>query len=448
MNSTDVTIFLALCFFTLGVLGIIGTMSFYLNYYFKGKVYRLHLAYILATISFVTAVFIIHSKLFSQDAFVYRFFSLTYDGWQMLIFLLHTSFIYAAMLTEDKKFIKIKKLMVFYAIYASAYIVYSIIFSMLAEQGERQNVYIFVTSRLFIIGFSLVVFYYLIVNLKNGYFRYLFGASALFLLFGCLSLWDATANKDNSLFKGFQYICFGYVLENICFGAGFVYRIIKAYKENKSAELNYENQLGFVQLESQQETMRKIGEEIHDNVGQKLTLASLYTQQLSFENKAPQVNEKIENVGNIINESLAELRLLSKSLTDDKISKNSIVVLLRKECEKLSGILNCNVSFKAAENADFLSYQVKTIVLRIVQEFIQNSIKHSRCKNININVELEQDVVKLHLKDDGNGFDIALMDGKGIGLRNMKSRVELTSGKFELRTRVGKGTEIEIIIPT
>lgn len=82
--------------------------------------------------------------------------------------------------------------------------------------------------------------------------------------------------------------------------------------------------------------MKYIGREIHDNVGQKLTLASLYIQQLIFENNTPHINSTIDGVNDIINESLKELRQLSRSLTGDYIKCNSISELIKKECEKIN----------------------------------------------------------------------------------------------------------------
>ena len=128
--------------------------------------------------------------------------------------------------------------------------------------------------------------------------------------------------------------------------------------------------------------MKHIGREIHDNVGQKLTLSSLYLQQLVFENKAPQIADNINNVNTIINESLDELRNLSKSLTDDTIENSSMIALIEKECEKVRELKKCTVVFENNLKADITSYQAKSILLRIVQEFIQNSIKHAHCKKI------------------------------------------------------------------
>jgi signal transduction histidine kinase len=220
-----------------------------------------------------------------------------------------------------------------------------------------------------------------------------------------------------------------------------------AIKEKVLTEQLHQQQLLSTQLEIQTQTMQHIGREIHDNVGQKLTLASLYTQQLAFENKAPQVTDKIENISNIINESLAQLRQLSKSLTDDSINNNSLIELLNEECKKVTDLKKCAVHFNSNKKNIDLPYQTKSILLRIVQEFLQNSIKHADCKNIIVAMEVSDVLLLLSMKDDGCGFTVDNAGGRGIGLDNMKKRTALIGGSFNLQSSPVNGTDLQIAIP-
>ncbi|MGF2414416.1 sensor histidine kinase [Ferruginibacter sp.] len=218
-------------------------------------------------------------------------------------------------------------------------------------------------------------------------------------------------------------------------------------KEKQLTKQLHQQELLSTQLEMQTQTMQHIGREIHDNVGQKLTLASLYTQQLAYENKAPQITDKIENISNIINESLAELRQLSKSLTDDAINENSINELLLQECNKVTDLKNCSVAFSSNQKNIVLPYQTKSILLRIVQEFLQNSIKHADCKNIKAALNTYENTLQLLLKDDGKGFETTKVTEKGIGLNNMRKRTELLGGTYNLESSPGSGTQLTIEIP-
>jgi signal transduction histidine kinase len=216
-------------------------------------------------------------------------------------------------------------------------------------------------------------------------------------------------------------------------------------KELETVELIHKEELLKAQTEIQKETMNYIGREIHDNVGQKLTLSSLYLQQLILENQTPQLNENIDNVNNIINESLIELRHLSKSLTDDIIQNNSLVELIQAECNKIKQLKKCNISFVNSLNLDLTSYQVKSIILRIIQEFIQNSLKHSKCKQIEIDLSNLSNEITILLKDDGVGFNVEKKIANGIGLNNIKKRVEVLDGEFNLQSN-SKGTTLNLKI--
>lgn len=216
--------------------------------------------------------------------------------------------------------------------------------------------------------------------------------------------------------------------------------LIMLQKEEHQREL-LENQ-----IEIQNQTMQHIGREIHDNVGQKLTLASLYTQQLAYQNKAPQINENIENISQIINESLTELRELSKTLTDDFITKTYLYDLILKEVKMVEKTKKCAISLLFKEPKLQLNYQQKSILVRICQEFIQNSLKYSQCKNIALHLKTEGNQLFFKLKDDGIGFDTKLKSN-GIGLDNIKKRIEILEGNFDLKSNAKTGTCLLISIP-
>jgi len=230
---------------------------------------------------------------------------------------------------------------------------------------------------------------------------------------------------------------------------------IRKYKQRKKEYLNeievkneiHKRELLATQLEIQQATMQQIGRELHDNIGQKLTLVSLYTQQLLYENKVPEVSERIEQVSQIINQSLQDLRSLSKTLTDDNISQKEIVTLIQEEVDNTNSFKKCKVSFEHNFKQLDLGFAHKNVLLRITQEFIQNSIKHANCKNIFINLNTsEESLWELNIKDDGVGFDKLNIKSNGIGLTNMKKRAEIIGANFSLESQKNLGTTLHIIL--
>ncbi|PHS06593.1 MAG: two-component sensor histidine kinase [Kordia sp.] len=247
------------------------------------------------------------------------------------------------------------------------------------------------------------------------------------------------------------------ILFNIIFITfiGGIIIFIREYRIKKKAHLSqiisidegHKKELLETKIEIQTQTMQYIGQEIHDNIGQKLTLASLYAQQLMFENKSPDITDNISGINDIINQSLIELRQLSKSLTDDSIKNNSITELIASECKKINDFKKCTVQFSSTEEISLISYQIKSVIYRITQEFLQNSIKHSECKNILVSLFKTENGIRLILKDDGVGFDVDNVKPDGIGLQNIQKRTKLIGGSIGLVSQQPIGTELTIEIP-
>lgn len=228
----------------------------------------------------------------------------------------------------------------------------------------------------------------------------------------------------------------------------FQYRKRRLVHEKEKALIQEQHRLDLLntQLQAQEETMQFIGREIHDSVAQKLTLAAIYTQKLEYENAFPGMTGKLENISTVINDSLIELRELSKTLTDNKMHETSLRDLLRFECERVNETGYWRAGLEFAFDRE-ISVTVKSFLLRIVQEFIQNSLKHSEGKLITVRIEEREKALCLTATDDGKGFDSRNTGNKGIGLTNMERRVQLIGGTFNLESEAGKGTRLWVQIP-
>jgi signal transduction histidine kinase len=201
-------------------------------------------------------------------------------------------------------------------------------------------------------------------------------------------------------------------------------------------------------LEIQQQTMQHIGREIHDNVGQKLVLASLYMQQLDAGNQIATSEKKIKSITNIIDESLSDLRSLSRSLTETVNPHTSLYDLIENECKKVNAAGSCKVEFEANAQQIDLSQAVKNFVLRILQEFLQNSLKHAACTEIKVSMQNEETGLTVSSLDNGQGFT---MNGKkyaGIGLQNIRKRAEIIGADLRIDSTPGEGTRMRLFIPS
>lgn len=225
------------------------------------------------------------------------------------------------------------------------------------------------------------------------------------------------------------------------------YRKRKLQYEKEKAAIEEQHQLDLLQnkVQTQQQTMQFIGSEIHDSVAQKLTLASIYSQQMEYENQHPEMLDKLKRITSIINDSLNELRDLAKTIASSELQEEDLVQLLQKEAVRINDTGICKVEINAADTAA-MSITVKRFLLRVLQEFIQNSIKHSSCSIISIHLENAGNGLSILARDNGKGFDEANLSIKGMGLNNMKRRIQLIGGTFNLESRTGNGTSINIFI--
>lgn len=212
-------------------------------------------------------------------------------------------------------------------------------------------------------------------------------------------------------------------------------------KETELLSEKYQKEILNTQLQSQQETMQFIGREIHDNVGQKLTLASLYSKQLL--SNAKNTEEKINTISNIIDESLADLRQLSKSLTNPSLAEASLAQLLQEEAVKINSLGSCHVLVTDDATGYVLTPAQKNILFRLLQEFIQNSLKHADCKKIKIDLQAANNSFTVSAQDDGKGFDSA-QKSNGQGLRNMQRRAEELNAVYEFNSVPGSGTNLTL----
>jgi len=440
---SDDTFFIELCFYSVGFLSLAGVISIFLNFYFSSKVYRFYSVYLAVLIAFVLVVYYKNTGDFPMKTERRRNMNLLVDVLQMASHFLFCAFVYFAMVIEDEKF---RKLRVYFRVFLGFTVVYTLAVVAFPKFMSRDFV-VFLISRVVIIGLSLVFYIQLMKNLDRVFFRYLFAATSFVFLSGFLALWDSFSTEGHSKYTGFDYLCYGFFLENLCFVGAFVYRYFKVNKEKKEAEQLYETQLYATKYEIQQLTMDNIGKEIHDNIGQKLTLASIYTQQLEHENSSAGTKEAIGNISGILNETLWEMRELTKSLTQNSIAEQLIYDLIEKECERVEKLKIIQAKFLCYNKKLDLETEIKTIIVRIVQEFIQNSIKHSECETISIVMHSNSGKIVLVLTDDGKGFDPERRYTNGMGLKNMEKRVKMLNGTIALESKLSFGTKITITLP-
>jgi signal transduction histidine kinase len=200
----------------------------------------------------------------------------------------------------------------------------------------------------------------------------------------------------------------------------------------------FNRQLAEQTLLTQQHTMEEIGKELHDNVAQQLVLISMAAYA-----------KKIDNVKitTLVNDCIEEIRQLSKSLTDHKTQTLHLYELISREKEKIESY----TSFKI--NVDFNNENVvvnkaihKISIFRVVQEFIQNSLKHSGGNAIYINCTANDCIYNFELYDNGKGYDETKDLEAGIGLKNIQKRLSKFASKIAINKKQNFGASLSFTV--
>jgi signal transduction histidine kinase len=196
-------------------------------------------------------------------------------------------------------------------------------------------------------------------------------------------------------------------------------------------------------IEIQERAFMKIGQEIHDNIGQILTLAKMNLSPVRNESDLP----KIEAAKDLITKALKDLRDLSKTLNTDQVVRMGILKAIQMELDMVGKTGMIETSFNETGENRPTNPKQELIIFRIIQESIQNVIKHANARSIDISACYESHALKIIVCDDGVGFNVEEKMGSGAGLANMKSRASVIGAALAIDSDIGKGTTICISLP-
>jgi two-component system NarL family sensor kinase len=217
-------------------------------------------------------------------------------------------------------------------------------------------------------------------------------------------------------------------------------------QEKQNLQLMFNQQLLQSQIEMQEQTFNTISREIHDNVGQILSLAKV---QLNIMEQGDILNRPLlADLKDSVGKAMLDLRDIAKSLNTDRIKLSSLSEMTNHELQRIGRLGTIKTFFSTAGKEQNIGEQKKLIVFRMIQESLQNIIKHAGAKTIEVAFWYNEQTFKCKIKDDGAGFDSNLVNSKeGLGLQNMISRAALIGGQSSIETEINKGSTITIILP-
>jgi signal transduction histidine kinase len=262
----------------------------------------------------------------------------------------------------------------------------------------------------------------------------------------------ANINSSEILF----FALAGVILLSVLFS--FIFYFVYSYRkkqkldseERNRLKMKFDNELLLAQLEIQEQTLKTISEEIHDNIGQALSLAKLKLNTLKYDQQDLLV-EKINDSRELVSKAIRDLRDLSRSLNTDSIASMGLVRAIEQELDILrkSGF---QTTLYTEGEIRKMEPQKELILFRIVQESLNNIIKHAGARTIRITALYTGNELDLQVEDDGKGAEANSLDMDGnsyrsLGLRNMYNRAGLIGGTFSIHSVPGNGTIVKLTIP-
>lgn len=217
--------------------------------------------------------------------------------------------------------------------------------------------------------------------------------------------------------------------------------------ENILAEerINHQRLLVEATIDGQEKEKEELGRELHDNINQLLATVKMY---LSMAKDAGSKRSDLIEKGFVnVNSAMEEIRKLSRSLVPPSLGDIGLVEALNDLVEEINLTKKTKVELNH-KNFSVGNTDKKTdlMLYRIVQEQMNNIIKYANARKVNVTLKANPRNILLSIKDDGVGFD-PKQKAKGIGLRNISSRVEFFSGNLDIISAPGKGCNLEITIP-
>jgi signal transduction histidine kinase len=217
----------------------------------------------------------------------------------------------------------------------------------------------------------------------------------------------------------------------------------KDAEEKKIMKDNFQTQLLRSQIEVQETTISSLARELHDNVGQLLSTTNMLLG--ITERKMTEVPDTYTVAQQTLGKAITELRSLSKSLDKEWLSQFDCIDNIRNEIARVNAANELQIHLEQTDKLP-LSADKQIILFRIVQEAMQNSIKHADAKNIYISLGNTDNNIRVQVADDGKGMP-QHNHQPGMGLNNMTQRARLLGGHIAWDSNPGHGTTTTITLP-
>lgn len=224
------------------------------------------------------------------------------------------------------------------------------------------------------------------------------------------------------------------------------YKLTQAAKL-QSALLAQQEAATLAVLEAEERERKRIATDLHDGVGQMMSAARMNLSVLGNELDNPEEIATFNKAMHLVDESCKEVRQVSHNIMPNTLMKRGLVYAVNEFINSIDKrALDINVY---TDNMDVrLPVNVEIMLYRAIQECVNNVIKHAQAKRVNISIIKDEEELSITIEDNGKGFDVKAGAGdKGIGLKNIETRIQYLKGTVSWESSPGNGTVVMIYVP-
>ncbi len=228
-------------------------------------------------------------------------------------------------------------------------------------------------------------------------------------------------------------------------------KLLKQRQQFQAAQLAHQKELLKVVIESQEAERKRIGQDLHDDVGTSLSGLRLIIEM--FKPSSPDDENYLKFIGSsksIIDKVVKDVRHISHNLSPATLGYYGLAAAVNEHTGIInqSGKLEINVDNNAPEQLAGLELSAATAIYRVLEELLNNTIKHSGASKANITFKAEDNVLLVDYSDNGKGLPQSAVNiKKGMGMQNIESRLMNINATYELEATPGKGFHISIKYP-
>jgi PAS domain S-box-containing protein len=217
-----------------------------------------------------------------------------------------------------------------------------------------------------------------------------------------------------------------------------------------SKQKEMENLVIHTIIDTQENERIRVARDLHDSLGQRLSAVTFYMETLININSNKKIGSILQKSGDALKIMQNELRDVCFNLMPKTLEMYGLIESVNELCRKIGHKNLLEFECKSFNQFPLLNKSLEIAIFRIVQEFINNSIKHGQATKIMMAFDFnrKENKIRIELRDNGKGFDKKkAFPGPGIGLKNVRSRIQSYNGNVKISSAPGRGTKYIILIP-